>query len=774
MSDQVILEFIGDTTGLKPAADALKSLGQLDKEQAELFKKSNAEAQKLLQSQASSTKKVTDEQKKLGKELQNNTDETKDFHEQFKALTQTILEGAVETIVEDFQNLAQSEALAGDGAKSLKAQLKELKAELALMEQAGDDSSERFVEMSVRAAELEDQIGDTNARIKQLASDTRTFDLVAEGLRGITAGFSVATSATALFGNESEDLQKALLKVQAAMALASGAQELANIATTKGGIATTIATVAQKAYAIVVGESTGALKAFRVALAFTGIGALVLLITALVTNFDKLKASLGFVNADFENLNKTIQIQDELIKQLSESYDLQERRARALGASEVELANQKIKSVQAIIAAEQLKLSALNTSLNEQERVAKKELDKYSEIAKIFGPAVASAYGKIFGTEESLKNVKTVRDQVEDSKKALEEYQVQLLEAQSKLRVAIRQAFKNEKIELLELKGIDDADIDKVVNDSTISTESKVKILKAFGLSDEEVTKRLAEALQKAAVDIPSKITEGLEVPVTVKPKIDTEDTLRQVGQFAIQTAGLVSDAIFDNNQQRRQQDLEKELEFLEKKKQAELANKDLTEGQIAAINEKYRKIEAEAKKKAWKADQAAKAEQAVINGLLALTTSLSQQGYPAGLITGLLALATAGVQAGIILSKPVPEFAKGTKGSAVTPPGWKLVGEEGPELIYEPGGAKVITAPDTAKLLAAYNIPTMPALPNNVYSQSPAANQSDIQAVAIAVAEKVASMKQTNISIDKNGLTVYTVESGRKITSLNNYYEAR
>lgn len=55
---------------------------------------------------------------------------------------------------------------------------------------------------------------------------------------------------------------------------------------TKG---TKAAAVAQKAYAFVVGASSGAMKLFRIALASTGIGIIVLAVVALITNFGKIK-----------------------------------------------------------------------------------------------------------------------------------------------------------------------------------------------------------------------------------------------------------------------------------------------------------------------------------------------------------------------------------------------------------------------------------------------------------------------------------------------------
>jgi beta-phosphoglucomutase-like phosphatase (HAD superfamily) len=106
--------------------------------------------------------------------------------------------------------------------------------------------------------------------------------------------------------------------------------------------------------------------------------------------------------------------------------------------------------------------------------------------------------------------------------------------------------------------------------------------------------------------------------------------------------------------------DLKTKLDNLNAQKDAELLNTTLTASQRRAIEKKYKIEEAQEKEKAWKADQKAKAEQTIINGLLAFSMSLAQQGYPAGLASGLIAIAQAAVQAGIIMSKTPPKFAKG------------------------------------------------------------------------------------------------------------------
>jgi hypothetical protein len=176
--------------------------------------------------------------------------------------------------------------------KTLTGQLRALKNELSQLEASGKGGTAQFRQLTLEAARLEDQIGDTRARVANLASDTFKFDAAVQATQGLAAGFEIAQGAAALFGAESEDLQKALLKVQAATAIANGVQQISNLLLEESKIKTLVLTSAQSAYATVVGTSTGALKLFRIALAATGIGLLVVGLIALVENFDKVKRAL--------------------------------------------------------------------------------------------------------------------------------------------------------------------------------------------------------------------------------------------------------------------------------------------------------------------------------------------------------------------------------------------------------------------------------------------------------------------------------------------------
>jgi hypothetical protein len=146
--------------------------------------------------------------------------------------------------------------------------------------------------MEAEAGKLKDQIGDTSQRIKTLASDTVRIDTVVSAVQGITAGFQIAQGAAALFGSENEDLQKSLLKVQGAMALATGVQQVANLLNKDSILITQGQAAAQALYATAVGASTGAMKAFRIALLATGIGAAIAAVGLLIAKWDDLTAAV--------------------------------------------------------------------------------------------------------------------------------------------------------------------------------------------------------------------------------------------------------------------------------------------------------------------------------------------------------------------------------------------------------------------------------------------------------------------------------------------------
>ncbi|HNN26938.1 MAG TPA: hypothetical protein PKK18_10905, partial [Chitinophagales bacterium] len=173
------------------------------------------------------------------------------------------------------------------GATSMRSGIRATREELAKMLLSGEANTAQLYKMAKAGGELSDAMGDASQAISVMASDTFPLDSMLQGVQSITAGFQVAEGAMALFGVENEDLQKTLVKLNALMAITSGLQQLQNSLQKTSALSLGFNVVMQKAYTLAVGESTGAMKLFRLALISTGIGAFVVLLGVAVSAFMK-------------------------------------------------------------------------------------------------------------------------------------------------------------------------------------------------------------------------------------------------------------------------------------------------------------------------------------------------------------------------------------------------------------------------------------------------------------------------------------------------------
>lgn len=113
-------------------------------------------------------------------------------------------------------------------AESMRDAIKQGKDALVAMEAAGQKNTATYQQMAQQVANLQDQMSDTNQMIKAMASDTSNLDAVLQGLAVGTGGFAAATGAMELFGGESEEVQEAQKKLQAAIALVNGVTAIQN------------------------------------------------------------------------------------------------------------------------------------------------------------------------------------------------------------------------------------------------------------------------------------------------------------------------------------------------------------------------------------------------------------------------------------------------------------------------------------------------------------------------------------------------------------------
>lgn len=216
---------------------------------------------------------------------------------------------------------------------SLKAQLKEAKAEvLSLSEEFGHTSIEAGLAAD-RAAELKLQITEGNKLIKAF-NPAESLNSATAAMGGVKESIGLVGTSFKLAGGDSEAAAAAMEKVGLAMELSSGISSIHESVTsfktlgavvkantiyqalynfvmtgsfkavatdTTAKVADTVATVAQGtatvATTVATTGATAAVKLLRVALISTGIGALVVGIGLLIANFDYLKEKFNSLGA---------------------------------------------------------------------------------------------------------------------------------------------------------------------------------------------------------------------------------------------------------------------------------------------------------------------------------------------------------------------------------------------------------------------------------------------------------------------------------------------
>lgn len=202
---------------------------------------------------------------------------------------------AIEKVI-DLQiksNADQAEKSIGN----LKSQLRAAQLEVATLSEKFGATSREAVIAAKKAGELKDKIGDAKALTDAFNPDAK-FKALTSSLSGVAGGFAAVQGGMALFGAESEDVQKTLLKVQSAMALSQGLQSVGESVDSfkqlgavlkNTSVAQKAMSIATAAYTFVTEASTAGLKLFRLALIGTGVGAIIVGLGLLIANFDKVK-----------------------------------------------------------------------------------------------------------------------------------------------------------------------------------------------------------------------------------------------------------------------------------------------------------------------------------------------------------------------------------------------------------------------------------------------------------------------------------------------------
>lgn len=246
-------------------------------------------------------------------------------------------------------NLKKSLGETEQSTKSLKQQLREATAEVAQMAEKYGETSKETVQAAKRAAELKDRIEDANDAIMAFKGEG-AFLATGKALQSVASGFAAAQGAMGLFGSESENIEKTLLKVQSAMALAQGLEGLEDA----GRAFTQLKTVAVDAF-----------NAIKGAIGSTGIGAFVIALGAVYYYWDDIKEAVSGVSEEQQRLNEKTAANLEISKKNLDILGAQDNILKLQGKSEKEIIALKLKKYEIAIKDAKANLTAV-TETNRQ------------------------------------------------------------------------------------------------------------------------------------------------------------------------------------------------------------------------------------------------------------------------------------------------------------------------------------------------------------------------------------------------------------------------
>ena len=136
-----------------------------------------------------------------------------------------------DALLREEQQLKKAQQAAEQNANahtSLRIQLRNVREQLAQMEEAGLRGTDTFKKLQQEAGRLANAIGDAQTQARIFSHDNAGLQGMIAGLSGVAGAFTAAQGAVALFAGENENLQKIMLKVQALMSITMGLQQVAN------------------------------------------------------------------------------------------------------------------------------------------------------------------------------------------------------------------------------------------------------------------------------------------------------------------------------------------------------------------------------------------------------------------------------------------------------------------------------------------------------------------------------------------------------------------
>jgi hypothetical protein len=479
---------------------------------------------------------------------------------------------------------------------SIKKQLREATQDLIAMREKFGETSAEAVAAAKRVAGLKDEIGDAKALTEAFNPDAK-FKAFGAALQGVAGGFAALQGAQALFGAESEELEKTLVKVQGALALSQGLNSVLESVDAFKNLGAVMKTIP-----IVQRAITAAQFLWNAATAANPIGALVTVIVALIAagaalikffidSSNEAKRNEAAIKSNTKALEQQTKANERAADQLQRNQKYTLELAKANGASTKEIRALELKLIDEKIA---MIASARATALatvekNKNYLATLKQNDANDELIKkqqeVTNKSVEEANKQTKNLDAAnIEKLELVRRQnievINEQKKAEEDAANRAKENREKQLQKEKEAAEKRKHQREEeqKKRLEQ------------QKEHAQKIAEQEKVSDEF---RYRESLARAKSDFDRKLLE-----ISYQNEKQTEEQLKLLEQGLIKQQEFdARKAIIDAEEQAKKDALYKERTDKETA-DAKAKQDKLTEDEKKAAEERKKIAEAEAKAK--------------------------------------------------------------------------------------------------------------------------------------------------------------------------------
>ena len=268
--------------------------------------------------------------------------------------------------------------------KPLTAALGEAEDRLYQLALAGDKTSQEYQDLMQKVASYRRVQMDTDMAVDAAAGTLS--EKMGGALQGAASGFAAVQGVMALMGSESEELEKTLIKVQAAMAIAEGVRGLREGA---------------KAFKAMGMAAKVALSGIRKGIIATGIGAAVVALGFMVAYWEDIVKATKKLLGETDSLNEKYEQGEIILEAQKKTTERKIRLMEAEGATAEEIHKVKLSMIDAEINQSKIAIDRAEKQKKIDIEAAKRNKDILALILTwMFGPvdALIGVYNKIAST----------------------------------------------------------------------------------------------------------------------------------------------------------------------------------------------------------------------------------------------------------------------------------------------------------------------------------------------------------------------------------------